>query len=323
MNRPVPSVWVLTDGKIGDEGQCVAVAEALGAAPEIRRIAPRSLYAMAMPWGGIDPRDAPNKPGSPIAGPYPDLCIASGRRAVAYLRAVKAASGGKTFTVFLKDPRTGTKDADLIWVPDHDRLRGPNVLATLVSPHRFTPERLAALRAAPPAALAGLAAPRVAVLVGGKSRDYDFTPADAERFLADLDGLAVHARLMVTASRRTPDRLREAVLGLARAKGGFGWDGTGENPYPAMLALADAFVVTADSANMVSEAVATGRPVMVFEPSLRFGRSAKRIRHFIAALEAKGAVRKFQGRLESYAYEPLVSTPEIAAAIAAAMAAYP
>jgi mitochondrial fission protein ELM1 len=65
----------------------------------------------------------------------------------------------------------------------------------------------------------------VAVLVGGKSRDYDFTPADAERFLADLDGLAVHARLMVTASRRTPDRLREAVLGLARAKGGFGWDG--------------------------------------------------------------------------------------------------
>lgn len=323
MNRHIPSVWVLTDGKIGDEGQCVAVAEALGAVPEIRRIAPRPLYAMAMPWGGIDPKDAPEKPGSPIAGPYPDLCIASGRRAVPYLRAVKALSGGKTFTVFLKDPRTGTKDADLIWVPEHDRLRGPNVLATLVSPHRFTPERLAALRAAPPADLAGLVPPRVAVLVGGKSRDYDFTPSDAERFLADLDVLAVHARLMVTASRRTPDRLREAVVGLARAKGGFGWDGTGENPYPALLALADAFVVTADSANMVSEAVATGRPVMVFEPSLRFGRSAKRIRHFIAALEAKGAVRKFQGRLESYAYEPLVSTPEIAEAIAAAMAALP
>ena len=323
MNRPAPSVWVLTDGKIGDEGQCIAVAEALGATPDVRRVAPRPLFALAMPWGGIDPKDAPDTPGSPLAGPYPDLCIASGRRAVAYLRAVKAASGGKTFTVFLKDPRTGMKDADLIWVPEHDRLRGPNVLATLVSPHRFTPARLAALRANPPAALAALPAPRVAVLVGGKSRDYDFTPADAERFLVDLDALAVHARLMVTASRRTPDRLREAVLGLARAKGGFGWDGTGENPYPAMLALADAFVVTADSANMVSEAVATGRPVLVFEPSLRFGRSAKRIRHFIAALEAKGAVRKFQGRLESYAYEPLVSTPEIAAAIAAAMAASP
>ena len=323
MQTHIPSVWVLSDGKIGDEGQCLAVAEALGAEPVIRRIAPRALFAMAMPWGGIDPKDAPDRPGSPIAGPYPDLCIASGRRAVAYLRAVKKASGGRTFTVFLKDPRTGTKDADLIWVPEHDRLRGPNVLATLVSPHRFTPERLAALRADPPAALAGLEAPRVAVLVGGRSRDFDFTPADQERFLADLDALSVHARLMVTASRRTPERLKDSVLGLARAKGGFGWDGTGENPYPAMLALADAFVVTADSANMISEAVATARPVMVFEPSLRLGRKGRRIRNFIAALEAKGAVRKFQGRLESYAYEPLVSVPEIASAIRAAMTASP
>ncbi len=323
MVSSAPRIWVLSDGKIGDEGQCLAVAEALGVAPEIRRVAPRALFAAAMPWGGIDPKDAPDKPGSPIAGPFPDICIASGRRAVPYLRAVKAASGGQTFTVYLKDPRIGTKAADFIWVPEHDRLRGPNVLSTLVSPHRFTEAVLAPVRAHPPAALAALAAPRVAVLVGGKSRDYDFTPADAERFLADLDALSVHASLMVTASRRTPERLKEAVLGLARGKGGFAWDGRGDNPYPAMLALADAFVVTADSANMISEAVATGRPVLVFEPSLRFGRSARRIRHFIAALEAKGAVRKFQGRLESYAYDPLVSAPSIAAAIRAAMAARP
>ena len=321
MAKAPSSVWVLTDGKIGDEGQCLAVAEALGVVPEVRRIAPRALFAAAMPWGGIDPKDAPEKPNSPIAGPYPDLCIASGRRAVAYLRAVKKASGGQTFTVFLKDPRIGTRAADFIWVPAHDGLRGPNVLATLVSPHRFTADRLAALRADPPAALARLATPRVAVLLGGKSRDYDFTPSDIERLLVDLDALSVHARLMVTASRRTPERLKEAALGLARDKGGFGWDGTGENPYAAMLALADAFVVTADSANMISEALATGRPVMVFEPSLRLGRKARRIRQFLAALEAKGAVRKFQGRLESYAYEPLVSVPEIAAAITAARAA--
>ena len=318
-----PHIWVLTDGKIGDEGQCIAVAEALGATPEIRRIAPRALFAAAMPWGGIDPKDAPERPGSPIAGPYPDLCIASGRRAVPYLRAVKTASGGRTFTVFLKDPRIGAKAADFIWVPEHDRLRGPNVLATLVSPHRFTEAVLAPLRAHPPQDLAALPSPRVAVLVGGRSRDYDFTPADAERLLADLDALAVHARLMATASRRTPERLKAAVLGLARAKGGYGWDGAGPNPYPAMLALADAFVVTADSANMISEAVSTGKPVFVFEPSLRFGRNARRIRHFIAALEAKGAVRKFQGRLEGYAYEPLVSAPSIAAAIRAARAASP
>ena len=47
------------------------------------------------------------------------------------------------------------------------------------------------------------------------------------------------------------------------------WDGRGENPYLALLALADAIVVTADSYNMVGEAAATGAPILVFEPSGR------------------------------------------------------
>ena len=36
----------------------------------------------------------------------------------------------------------------------------------------------------------------------------------------------------------------------------------GRNPYLAMLALADAILVTGDSANMVGEAASTGRPSM-------------------------------------------------------------
>jgi mitochondrial fission protein ELM1 len=81
-----------------------------------------------------------------------------------------------------------------------------------------------------------------------------------------------------------------------------------------MLALADAVVVTADSVNMVSEACATGRPVLLFEPTPR--RDAPRIRRFIDGLVEAGAVRLFQGKLESYAYEALDSTPAIAAAVA-------
>jgi mitochondrial fission protein ELM1 len=39
------------------------------------------------------------------------------------------------------------------------------------------------------------------------------------------------------------------------------WDGTGENPYFAFLATADAIVTTEDSVNMVTEATGTGKPV--------------------------------------------------------------
>lgn len=313
--RP-PVAWVMTDGKAGDEAQCLGVVEAMGLVPEIRRVKPRALFAVAMPWGPIDPAEAPDRSGSPIAPPFPDLLVASGRRAVPYVRAVKRASD-RTFTVILKDPRTGAGAADLIWVPEHDRLRGPNVIATQTGPHRISAERLAAARAEPDSRLATLPEPRVAVLAGGDSRHHRFSAKDAERLASGLeDVVASGASLMITASRRTPEALARRLGALARESRGFCWDGTGENPYVAMLALADYIVVTADSTNMIGEAAATGAPLLVFEPS---GGHVK-ISAFIAALTHRGIVRPFSGMLEGATYEPLDTTPAIAGAIAAALA---
>ncbi|TDR90485.1 mitochondrial fission ELM1 family protein [Enterovirga rhinocerotis] len=310
------SCWVLTDGKAGDETQCLGVVEALGLEPEIRRVAPRAPFAWLMPRGPIDPREAPDRPGSPIAPPFPDLLIASGRRAIPYVRAVKRASAGRTFTVILKDPRTGPTAADLIWVPDHDRLRGPNVVATLTAPHRISARRLAEARTALDPRIAALPRPRVAVLVGGDSRHHRFSAADQARLLDGLHDLAACGNaLAITASRRTPASLLEVLRGLADGPDRFLWDGRGDNPYLALLAGADAILVTADSANMIGEAAATGAPVMVFEPS---GGHPK-IRSYLDALAAHGAVRPFSGRLEAHAYQPLDSTPEIARAIQAAL----
>jgi mitochondrial fission protein ELM1 len=309
--------WVLSDGKAGDEGQCLGVADALGLSPEIRRIAPRAAFAWAMPWGPIDPREAPGRPGSPLAPPFPDLVIASGRRAAPYLRAVKRASAGRTFTVFLKDPRSGTRAADLIWVPEHDRLRGENVVVTLTPPHRVSPPRLEAARISPDPRLAGLARPRVAVLAGGPSRHHRFSDADSARFLTDLARLAeTGTTLMITASRRSPPALREGLQALVVRRGGFFWDGAGENPYVSLLAVADAIVVTADSYNMAGEAAATGAPILVFEPT---GGHPK-LTAFFEGLERHGAVRPFAGRLEAWTYEPLDATPIIAEAVRSGLA---
>jgi hypothetical protein len=288
------------------------VAEALGLIPEIRRVAPRAPFAWAMPRGPVDPREGPDRAGSPIAPPFPDLLVASGRRAIPYARAVKRGSGGRTYVVILKDPRTGASGADLIWTPAHDRLRGENVLVTLTSPHRISAARLAAERAAPDPRLSPLPRPRVAVLAGGDSRHHRFTPDDMARLTRDLEALAAAgATPMITASRRTPPALRAALERLAATTGGFFWDGSGENPYAALLALADAIVVTADSANMVGEAVATGTPVLVFEPS---GGHPK-LTAFLQGLMSQGAVRSFTGRLEAFTYDPIDSTPVIAAAV--------
>src|ERR1019366_2449292 len=95
---------------------------------------------------------------------------------------------------------------------------------------------------------------------------------------------------------------------LRSALGGgptFVWDGAGDNPYAQILAHAEAILVTGDSVNMVGEATATGAPVYVFAPS---GGDGGKIARYIDALEQAGAVRRFAGRIEPYAYAPIDSS---------------
>lgn len=311
--------WIVTDGKAGDENQCLGLAETLGLAFETRRITPRPPFGWMAPWGPVDPGDRPGRARGALSGPLPDILVASGRRSVPYLRAVREASGGRTFTAFLKDPRTGPQTANFVWVPDYDDLRGENVFTTLTAPHQVSAKRLAAARARPDPRLAGLPWPRIAVLIGGDSRHLTYRNADMRRLVRDLTKLSEGGcSLMLTVSRRTPPDLRDALEALVAAKGGFFWDGTGENPYVAMLALAESIVVTSDSANMVGEAVSTGAPVLLFD----LPKTYIRHRRLFAGLAMAGALKPFIGRLETLRYEPLDATPAIAQAMARAYDAH-
>ncbi|MGL4494454.1 MAG: mitochondrial fission ELM1 family protein, partial [Beijerinckiaceae bacterium] len=304
--RPA-SVWVVTDGKAGDETQCIGVAEAMGLVPVIHHIAPRPPFAWFLPYGPVDPREQPGAAGSPLQSPWPDVVITSGRRAVRYGKAIKTASGGRTFTAILKDPRAGTGLADFIWVPAHDKLRGESVLVTLTSPHRISAAKLATARSAMPDWMAALPpGPKVAVLIGGDSRHYRFTDESIRDLAQKLAVLAASGvALMGTLSRRTPPALAVTIKHVVEHHRGWLWDGTGDNPLIPLMAHADALIVTADSVNMVGEAAATGKPVLVFTPPAGKGRSGHRkIETFLAAMRAKGIVHNFAGRLEGDTYPP-------------------
>ena len=68
---------------------------------------------------GASPRPGPSSPSPPAACRSP----ISAR--------LKRHAGIATYTVVLQDPKTGPGTADLIWVPEHDRRRGANVITTL------------------------------------------------------------------------------------------------------------------------------------------------------------------------------------------------
>jgi len=302
-------VLVLGSGKVGHEVNARGIAEALGGRMEWRSVDPRPLFGRLAPWGPVDPRDRPDL----LKRPLPDIVLASGRVTVPYIRALKKSGGPRLFAVFLQDPRVSRDLFDLIWTPAHDSYRGPNVLATLTSPHPFSPARLAAARAAPDPRVAALPGPRCAIVLGGPSGAQHFTGADMDRMCEATRAIIAQGfSVIATPSRRTPADLTDAVRDGIGDGPGFLWDGAGDNPYASLLALADAILVTGDSANMVGEATATGAPVHIFEPT---GGASRKLGSAIDELIRLGAARRFEGRIESFVYEPIDSSGRIAAEI--------
>ncbi|MEO8420194.1 MAG: mitochondrial fission ELM1 family protein [Hyphomicrobium sp.] len=305
------SAWIFTTGAAGMDTQTRGVADALGLDYVMRTVAPKGIFKLMAPWAPVSPSERFGQPGTQFSPPWPDVAIALGRTCVPYMRALRRRAPN-TFSIVMLDNRAGLSVADVIWVPQHDRLRGANVVTTLTAPHSFTAERLAALRRVVPAAIAALPRPRIAVILGGKNKVYEFTPADDTRFAASLQSLgALGASFMITPSRRTHARLLEVTEQATRDYPRIFWDGEGANPYGDFLAHADALVVTADSVNMTGEAAATGRPVYVFTPSA----GSDKFRRFHAALTEYGATRPLPERvttLPDWTYTPLHSADTIA-----------
>jgi mitochondrial fission protein ELM1 len=305
-------VWVVTDGGAGFEEQALGVAEALGARPEIKRVAQSAPWRWLAPWG-------PAFETSDIASPWPDLVIAAGRQSIPFARSIRSRARGKCFVAILQDPRVPPSWFDFVWVPEHDRLRGPNVSVTLLSPHRVTPQRLAEEARRIAIDIAPLPHPRIAVLLGGTNAIYRFDDSDAARI---GDALAVTAKrygagLMVTPSRRTGTTQSDIIRSRIKDVPSVMWNGTDTNPYFGYLGHADVVLVTCDSVNMVGEAVATGKPVYII--GLEGGATKRKLFH--DALYARGVARPFEGVIENWSYVPLDATKEIATAIAQAFEA--
>ena len=310
------TAWIFSDGKAGNDAQSRGVSEALGLNVTVKPVTPRGLHKLLSPWGSVARSEKFGQTGSAFAPPWPQFAIAIGRLTTPYIRELKRRAGDAVFTVILQDPKVSLKTADLFWVPEHDALRGPNVITTLTSPHSFTQARLDDLKLNMPADIAALEPPRVAVLLGGSNGDYVYSTAALERLSAALLNLTRSgASLMITPSRRTEPAIIACARAATEGSPRIFWNMTGDNPYPQFLAHADAFVVPADSVNMTSEPCATGKPVYVFFPD---GGSAK-FECYHQALMSRGITRALPAGLaplETWTYEPLNSAETIAAEIA-------
>jgi len=305
--------WVITEGHAGMEAQGRGLAEALGLTPEIKRVRVR------LPWDWLPnrlwfrPLAAPTRDSDPLVPPWPDLVISCGNVSAPLAVAIKRASGGRTRIVHIQNPRMNLAAFDVVVVPRHDNVDGPNVIVTKAAVHAVTAAKLAAGAERWRPVFAHLPRPLTAVLVGGSNRRHRLTPAISRQLADDLLRFArvSGGGLAVTPSRRTDPGcvaiLRERLAGAPV----YIWDGTGENPYFGMLALADSIIVTEDSVSMTSEAIATGKPVYVAQ----LEGESRRIRRFHKMLMADGITRRFDGSVATWRYDPPDDTARAAAKI--------
>jgi len=279
--------------------QVLGLAEATGFHLIEKRLAIRLPWAVLPPRLWLMPLRAAGHRGEQLTPPWPDLVVACGRNAAMPALAIKQASGGNTLVAQIQNPGVGQNEFDLFVVPEHDHIPAAQVIVTMGAVHRVTQARLAAERGRFPA-LAAMPHPILSVLIGGTNKAYSLSRRRLGE-IAESIAVILHrtgGSALVTPSRRTGEGglslLRDRLRGLSASI----WDGTGENPYFAYLALADAFLVTADSVSMISEAAATGKPVHIL--SLDGGNS--KFARFHAAMQAAGITRPFAGSIESWSY---------------------
>lgn len=264
-----PRTWVITEGRAGDDSQILALASALGwpyQRLELHSSIPQILLDRAMDACGFKLRPSLLLP-SGLS--WPDVLIAAGGRSVSLARRVKHASGGRTKLVFIGRPWSRLDVFDLIVTTPQYRLPPlPNVMTNLLPLNGIDRRQLepAAQRWRPH--FAHLPRPWIGVLVGGNSGSFRMTrhcirtlAASASRMAAAQGG-----SLLMTTSSRTPaehvDALFDAIDVPAYCHR---WrPNDPDNPYIGLLALADSFLVTGESASLIAEAIDTGKPVDIF-----------------------------------------------------------
>ena len=297
--------WVLTEGLIGTENQCVGVANALGVPYEVKRIAIKEPWKTFSPYLGFE---GYNSFSPALEPPWPDILIAGGRKSIAASRYIKKMSGGTTYSVHIQDPRISPKHFDLVAVPRHDLLRRENVIVTNASPNKITPALLENAKTQF-SFLGEYSSPRFAVLIGGTSKAYKMTPEITQTLVQTL--LRINGSLMITCSRRTGDDNKKMLKEAFRNDTNYFWDEREDNSYLGLLAWADFLLVTADSASMISECCTTGKPVYMID--LKGG--SKRISALHNHLIDYGALRRLDsvnGAFEHYTYEPLSDAQYVA-----------
>ncbi|KAM7263525.1 hypothetical protein ACFE04_001208 [Oxalis oulophora] len=280
----------------------------------------------------------------------PLLVVASGRDTIPTASSIKRLAPENVFLVQIQHPRSQLHRFDLVITPRHDyypltpeaQNQIPWFLRKLITPREPPDKRVlafeyqvltvgalhqadsAALRSAASTwhdVLSPLPKPLLVVNIGGPTGNCQYGLEFAKMLVDVLQNVLWSCgSVRISFSRRTPEQVSKILVKAFRANPKvYIWDGEGPNPHLGHLAWGDAFVITADSVSMLSEACSTGKPVYVIGAE----RCTWKFSDFQRSLQKRGAVRPFTGKEDisnTWSYSPLNDAAEAARQVNQALA---
>jgi len=239
-----------------------------------------------------------------------DIVISCGRKSVIPSIYLKKKFKSKIINIHIQEPKVSLDNFDFVVAPEHDGLKGSNVLTSKGAVHYLTNgeldenENYLKSRISTEKKI-------VTLVLGGPTRYYDYNNQVIEDIFLKIEQnfLNNNYQLIVVPSMRTPQNIIE------KAKSYFDKDqivipDVDKKAYLSSLKISDHIVVTCDSTSMISEAAITGKPIYVAQmPAIK---NNQRFKSFFNLFESLNIIKELNNSIENWTYTKLNETNKIA-----------
>ena len=244
------------------------------------------------------------------------IIISCGRKSVISSIALKKRLKNQIFNIHIQDPKVSFKHFDLIVSPEHDGIKGDNILTTRGSIHYLTKKEI--LDNSEYLKIEKGKKKIVTFVIGGPNKYYDYSDEQVNFIFNKIKTMFTpdKFKIIVIPSYRTPEEVIKKAFNTF-SNNHHVVKNIDKKAYLSSLAIADFIIVTCDSTSMISEAAVTGKPV--FGAMMRPIKNIRRFKSFFTQFKELGILRELNDSVESWSYDKLDEVNRIAPLIKAHM----
>ncbi len=240
-----------------------------------------------------------------------DIIISCGRKSVIPSIHLKNNSKKKIINIHIQDPKVNFNHFDFIVAPEHDFIKGRNVINTKGAIHYLTDEEIIKNKDYLSSFIKNDHRKICSLILGGPTKYYDYSLENIKNIFFILNNLLKKndLQLVVIPSMRTPKNT------IDYAKEYFGENHTiisnvDKKAYLSALSRSNSIVVTCDSSSMISEAALTGKPIYV--ANILPKKNDKRFQEFRNLFRELNIIRNLGEDVENWSYKKLDETNRVA-----------